>query len=300
MENILESRADFSIRLDGDNNIDALLLSEMIKSFDTLTKHVARISQPEAQVELKVSAFNEGSFEICFDTIIELAPTLLFIAPEIQQYAPSVIKSIKGMLDVKKHLGGERPKKIEISGDNNIVISGNNNIVLTVPKEAADVLDDPMIDKAVSQIAEIASKRGNDFAFCENGEETVYSPHDFPKMRTLFPHEEIVTSNTHIKTSMTSLPIRTANMADKKSKETSVWNFFHDNKRINATINDTAWLERFRNNEFTIGHGYSMEVELETTIKLDEDNIPIPKTEVYIITRVIAIVPPTEQLTIAS
>lgn len=113
MENdLIQSKAQFSFHLDGENEIDATLLSKTIADMAELTKLAAREQDPDAYLKMNVTAFKNGSFQIDFATVCQAVQNIYQAAPVVAGLALTVVSAVKGIFEIKKILKGEKPKSI--------------------------------------------------------------------------------------------------------------------------------------------------------------------------------------------
>ena len=68
---LIKSTAQFGIHLEGESEIDAILLSKTISDMAELTQLAARKENPDAYLKMNVTAFKNGSFQIDFSTVCE-------------------------------------------------------------------------------------------------------------------------------------------------------------------------------------------------------------------------------------
>jgi hypothetical protein len=272
----VKSNSTFCIRFDGENKINALLLSKAISEMSELTQIAAKEESPEACVELNVTAFKDGSFQVAFSAVVEALPNLIIGATAVAVLAKNVVDTIKCVFEIKKISGDKKPKGIKNSEDDKIIIETESGEKITAPKSSIIIFNNNRVDNIVTNIATYAKQHNPEgsFTFSTESEETSFSTEDLEKMAKSFTVEETITKRT---TQVeTKLVIKKPDiMGDSK------WDFYYENKRISANINDNEWLERLHNREFKIGSGDAINVKLEQYVELDTANIPIENSEKY-------------------
>ena len=293
-ENLIKSNATFCIRLDGENEIDANLLSKTINDMAELTKIAVKEENSEAYAKLNVTAFQNGSFQIDFSTIAEMLPTLMSDAQSGATLALTVVNTLGGIFLVKKHIGNKKPKNIEEKNDT-IIIENENGDKITTPKSSVIIINNTTVDQLVTNISNYAQDHNPDgsLTFETETDKNTFTSDDLKTMSKALPIENVTTcqkTQTEV-----CLVIKKPDIRGKSS-----WDFYlPNNKRISACINDDDWIDRLHNREFTIGYGDSMSVILEQYIDLDLDGNPIENTEKYTVIKVKGdITTPSEQLTL--
>ena len=76
----------------------------------------------------------------------------------------------------------------------------------------------------------------------------------------------------------------------------SMWSVVH-HKAINVKIEDEQWLSRFQSAQITMPPGSYLDVDLRMEIRLDDNNDPIGDPK-YFVSKVYAVIPPNQQLTL--
>ncbi|MDI9460859.1 MAG: hypothetical protein QM216_01995 [Bacillota bacterium] len=99
------------VNLGGDALIDANLLAETIKDVVNLVEYSKREISPRTNVELKVDAFQPGSFEIAFKAVFDVLSS--DAAGNIAGVLALVMAAVPIIIRITKHLGGKKPSKIE-------------------------------------------------------------------------------------------------------------------------------------------------------------------------------------------
>lgn len=138
---LIESREMMSFHLDGESEIDAALLSKMISDMAELTKITAKEVNPEAYLKMNVTAFKNGSFQIDFSAVCQVAESLFdAFAPGVT-LAATVIGGVKGIFEIKKLLKGEKAKSVTEIQNGYITVESATGKKVTVPAQSAVVMN---------------------------------------------------------------------------------------------------------------------------------------------------------------
>lgn len=151
--NLIESRSQFSFKLEGENEVDASLLAKTIGDIAELAKLAANTEDPEAYIKMNVTAFKNGSFQIDFSAICEAAKTLFDKADKIAAFALSVVGVVKGIFEIKKFLKGKKPKAIKDESTKIISVEDDAGNKITVPRSSAIVINNVRADQLTINIA---------------------------------------------------------------------------------------------------------------------------------------------------
>ena len=290
---VIKSEAKAGIHVHGDNEIDAIILSNTIKEFATITKETALYIDPDAYVRINVTAFNNGSFEILFNAIVEAQNKISFEqVSAVTSMAATTITAVKGIFDIRKLLKGEKPKSVT-ENNGQIIVENNAGNIVQAPHASKIVLDNSVVDNSVTNITYnlMQHHSSSGFSFIANDVETEFTQQDVKDMVSGLPRTETSTRK-HIVTRET-LIIKKPDMMGL-----SAWDLHRDGKTIKAKINDEAWLESIKHREHLFGYGDAIEVDLETDVLLDEIQRPIPNSERYTVNNVIRAVTEYEQTTL--
>ena len=279
--NLIESRANYSFRLDGDNEIDALLLSNMISDMAELTKLAASVEDPEAYLKMNVTAFSSGSFQIDFSTVLSTAETILVPATAAAGFALLVVNIVKGMFDIKKLQKGTKPKSVSELPDNKIEIENEDGDKVIVPKASSIVLYNIRADQLTMNISNYAQSHNPNggFTIATPEGDLVCTSEDVNNISKSLPIEEAANNQRY--TASAELPIKTVDFMGK-----SAWQFILDDRTITATMSDEDWLRKVHSGAIQIRAGDSLEVTLEIFVDLDALGLQIEKSRKYTVVKV--------------
>ena len=278
--NLIESRGEMSFHLDGQSEIDASLLSNMITDMVELTKLTAIEVNPDAYLKMNVTAFKNGSFQIDFSAVCQIAESIFNHATPCAALALTVISGVKGIFEIKKLLKGEKAKAVADTDDGFITVEAQDGKSIKVPKQSEIVMNVKQADQLVTNISMYAKEHNPDGGFLLSTEEdTVYcSSEDISGMVKTLPIEEITTCQRFRVTA--NLPIRKAIFRGH-----SKWGFELNGRAIEAAIEDEAFIQYFQENE-SVKSGDYINANVEVLIDIDSQGSPIKGSERYTIIRV--------------
>jgi hypothetical protein len=280
-ENLISSKAKFLLRFEGENEIDATLLSNSIRDVAELTKLAAKEEDPEAFLKMNVTAFKNGSFEIDFSAICFASLTLLSNYNTIVSFARNTIAVVKGFFEIKKFLNGEKPKEINHTEDGKIEVKNNSGQVLSVSRSSGAIITNVNIDRLVMNISYNARENNPNGGFVittDEGDFECYSD-DIKKLTTPIPiEEEKLLKQFKLNA---KLPIKKPDLTGR-----SAWEFRYNGHLILARIDDEEWLEAVNNGNVSIRAGDYITATLIINVEVDSNGTPIPDTEKYNIIKV--------------
>lgn len=279
-EDLVKSQATFGIHLDGESQIDAMLLSKTIHDMAELAKLAATEENPDAYLKMNVTAFRNGSFQIDFSAICETAKTLIVPASSATTLASSVVSTIKGFFEIKKLLKGEKPKSVTAHEDK-IEIENHLGEIITTSKSSQAILNNCKIDQLVVNVSNniIEHNPNGGFDFISDGVWERFETSDINGISKPIPiEEEILCKRSRIKT---ELPIRKAALVGR-----SAWEFTYNGKSISAPIADDEWINEVNSGDVALRSGDYIVATLEIYVDLDRDGKPIDKSEKYTVLKV--------------
>ena len=279
---LIKSTAQFGIHLEGESEIDAILLSKTISDMAELTQLAARKENPDAYLKMNVTAFKNGSFQIDFSTVCEVAQTISSVVVPVAGLALTVVGVVKGIFEIKKFLKGEPPKEVTPDPENpsRVIIKSNNGAVINVEASSTIVLNNFRADQLASNISYYAKEHNpaGGFSFFVEDEEFHCDSQDVDNMLVPLPVvEEIITKKSRIEA---VLPVKKADILGR-----SAWDFRFKGKSITAKIDDDDFLETIHNGA-AVKAGDYINAILEVEVHLDGDGKPIDGSEQYTVVSV--------------
>lgn len=281
MENdLIESRAKMSFHLDGDNEIDASLLSKMISDMAELTKLTAKNVNPDAYLRMNVTAFKNGSFQIDYSAVCQAAKTLFSTAATCTTLATAVIGSVKGIFEIKKLLKGNKEKSVTDNGNGTITVESADGKKIQVPAQSGIVMNVIQADQLVTNISLYAKEHNPSGGFSVSaGGDTVYcSSEDISGMSKTIP---IVETSTCQRSRVEATMLIRKAVFEGAAK----WGFDLNGKAIEASIEDDEFMLAFQRNG-SVNKGDHLKATVEIYVDLDLQGIPIKGSEKYTVIKV--------------
>lgn len=276
----MKSEASFSLHLDGTNTIDAVILSDIIRSIAELTKLAANEKDNESYLKMNVTAFENGSFQIDFSAIKEFVDNLINNPSELLAFAGQVISTVKGYFEVKKLLKGKKEKNIAENKDGSVTITSQEGGTVIVNKDSTSILSNAQIDNLVVNVAESVYSHNPNGGFSFNTESAavVFSAEDIIEMRKPLPIvEEEIIKRTVIKADLLIIK------ADLLRQ--SAWTFSYQGRTISANIVDVSFLEELHKGNLAIHGNDYITTDLEITVRL-EHGLPVNSSTRYSVIKV--------------
>ena len=275
---LLKSQANLGFHLHGDSYIDAELLSRTIHDVVELTKLAALEENPDAYLKMNVTAFKNGSFQIDFSAICEIARNLFTV--ENINIASGIISTVVGFFEIKKHLKGKAPKSVTPSGPN-LKVENEDGDVITVSRSSGSVIYNIKMDQLVVNVAADALEHNPNggFTLSAGDFEFTCNKDDASVISKPLPIEESTTCKRYTVEDL--LPIKKADILGK-----SAWSFIYKDRVINATIGDDDFLRKIHTGSVSIHAGDYIEATIQIFVDLDENGSPMPDTAKYTIIQV--------------
>jgi hypothetical protein len=277
----IHSQDSFSIHINGDNSIDAMLLSQIIGDMAKLTKDAAYYEDPTADCNVNITALKNGSFQIDFSALLGTASTLLSDITAVSTLATTVITTLKGYFELKKILNGSQPKEVQELSGNKIYVTAEDGSSVVVNKGSGSVFTDCNIHTVVQNVSYNILKTGatDGFSFDTNDNAEQFTHDDLVKMTKSVP---IATQTTRkVSTIKTDLLIKKPDILGH-----STWSFRYNAKNIDAKVLDDEFLDSVRNGDYSIRGGCYITADLEISVDLDSDGLSDEQTTKYTVTKV--------------
>lgn len=276
----MKSQAEFAIHFDGNSEIDAQVLSRTINEMARLTQMASKQVDPDAYIKLNVTAFRNGSFQIDYTTIFEAANTLFTYLPQVSSTANTVIQTLRGFFEIKKHLKGKAAKEVNKLPNDEIEIVNADGSKIKTSKSSATIINNVQIDQIVVNLSNSMLEHNADggFTFSSKDGTEHFNSSDVLNMSRSLP----VSSNAICRRSHVSaiLFIKKADLLGR-----SQWQFYWNDKKIDAAISDDDFLESVHS-ELAIKAGDYINATLVIYTELDFAGTLIEGSEKYNVIKV--------------
>ncbi|NCA76935.1 MAG: hypothetical protein EOM90_11410 [Alphaproteobacteria bacterium] len=282
---------DFKIKFDGQQHqVDAQILISSLIHTTAVIQELNMYFNTGKRIEIKVNALEKGSFLIH----IELVETALdqlknLLTKDNLLFASALISGLVGLIEIKKHLKGKKPKDVRKDGDTIIIINENNDI-LNISGDIYNIYEtNSVVNDALSQnfdvldndpaitAYEITDKKENPYVIVERT--------DF---KDLSLKSEQIDENRKSIIELTRL-----NIVRLSFEENLKWDFYYRGNKISAKISDPNFYELIDKGE-AFAKGDTLEVELQIN-QLFEESVNTYINKSYQINRIINHYKKTEQ-----
>lgn len=286
-KDLVKSESQFTFELEGKSEIDVRTLTQILNSTVGIIEELVA-GEPDAYVNLKVTKFSTGSFDIDFHAIAEQVASIM-TAPEI--LASTLAGGVLGVFRIAKHLKGEKPKEIiDSKGGNKEIINADGGSIIVAKKTADSFFCNNKIEGEIIHIVNIISQETDRTGFRLTGpnlsakheEELVeINKEEFDFIKPVVSDmiqesERTVFTNTVQATLIIRKPDLTGD---------SKWGFIFD-KNIDAAIEDKEWINKIRERKFRFGPGMKLPVVLKIEVDLDSCQQSIRGSERYTVMQV--------------
>lgn len=243
MEQVESTNEQLIFTFDGENNVDINLLVKTLSGISESYKNVIYANNPKANVELKIEAFNEGSFEVIISSVVSIVPSIIPIA----QIALSNVKLFLDIVKLKKDLKGKKPSEIIKESDKDKVINQNGETNYYNSGVINIFFNKPLIDKGLTEV--FSSLRGDRtrkaVSFKSDYERVDVAEQEYENMSI-----NLIEQSDDIKIKNVESQV-TAELLLKKPDllGESKWQFLYRGKTINAAIEDKVFLQKVKSGE---------------------------------------------------
>lgn len=277
----MKKEACLELHVDGANEISAEYLAQSIYNMAVLTQRIALSEEPDAFVKINVIALKDGCFQIDFKAIVEVAAPVISSIPQIIDFAKNVMSLVIQSFELRKHLKGEAPAKIQKQENGHSTVFNFNGDVYYFSGDAANNLADDKINESINKIADAIKKNNHNggFRLKSSDEESVFGSSD---LEHLISAPVIKDITKRVITQKVILTIRTPDMLGA-----SPWGFFLEGKNIKAYVKDQVWLNKLHGHQISISSGDRIAAQLEAEIVLNADGTTDSKQITYTVTEVI-------------
>ena len=291
---LIENDNNFKIKFDGQQHqVDAQILISSLIHTTTVIHELNRQFNTGKKIEIKVKALEKGSFLIhieLLETALDILKNLL--TKENLLFASGIISGLVGLIELKQHLKGKKPKEINRLESTTIIINENDEI-LNINSDIYNIYEtNIIINDALSQNFDVLDNDPAITAFeITDKHENPYIRVERKDFKDLTQKSEIIDENKKSIIELTRL-----NIVRLSFEENLKWDFYYRGNKISARITDPNFYELIDKGE-SFAKGDTLEVELQINQLFDESvNTYINKS--YQINRIINHYKRSEQMKI--
>ena len=274
---------DFKIKFDGQQHqVDAQILISSLIHTTTVIQELNTYFNTGKRIEIKVNALEKGSFLIHIE-LIETALDLLknLLTKDNLLFATGIISGLVGLIEIKKHLRGKKPKEIKKDGGTTIIINENND-VLNISSDIYNIYEtNIVVNDALSQNFDVLDNDPAITAFeITDKNENPYVRVDRTDFKDLSLKSEQIDDDRKSIIELTRL-----NIVRLSFEENLKWDFYYRGNKISAKISDPNFYELIDKGE-AFAKGDTLEVELQIN-QLFEESVNTFINKSYQINRII-------------
>lgn len=274
---------NFKIKFDGQQHqVDAQILISSLIHTTTVIQELNTHYNTGKRIEIKVNALEKGSFLIHIE-LIETALDQLknLLTKDNLLFASGIISGLVGLIEIKKHLRGKKPKEVKNAGGTTIIINENNN-VLNINSDIYNIYEtNSVVNDALSQNFDVLDNDPAITAFeITDKKENTYVRVDRSDFKDLSLKSELIDENRKSITELTRL-----NIVRLSFEENLKWDFYYRGNKISAKISDPNFFELIDRGE-SFAKGDTLEVELQIN-QIFEESVNTYINKSYQINRII-------------
>jgi len=268
--------SDFKIKFDGQQHqVDANVLISSLIHTTTVVQEVNRSLNSGKKIEIKVKALEPGSFLVHIELVEKAVDSLRnLLTRENVELGAGIIASLVGLIELKKHLRGRKPKKTETKGDTTTIIN-NEGDTLVINNTTFNIYQhSPVVQDALSQNFDALN---NDPAI--TGFE-ITDKDEKPYVRVARDDfaDLALKSESESEGDRQIVEAATLNIVRLSFEDNLKWDFYYRGIKISAKIADPSFYELIDKGE-AFAKGDTLEVELQVNQRFDESvNTYITKT----------------------
>ncbi|AUM91526.1 hypothetical protein [Clostridium botulinum] len=274
-----KSESNFSICFGGSNEIEAESLIRTLEYTLELINYAVNEKEKDAYIKINVKGTRKGSFEVQLMALAGFLPTL--ITPSNIDLAKTCIDSVCGILNIKKHLKGAKPKSVT-SKDGCVNIENLNCEKIEVNLPTYNLYSEKS-DKILSKIFTGLDRES--FAIKqENKSKVLINNDEFDNMKKEIVLDKIEDYRIIKNETKVELSIKKPDLTGN-----SQWEFTYPlkNKIIKSAIEDTEFINKVHLGDIVVSAKTTILVRLQVETYLDEINEKVK--EIFTIKEVIEV-----------
>jgi hypothetical protein len=275
-----ESASSFSFEFGGPSEIDAETLMETIDSVVNSLQYIAKQTMPDGYFKLKVTAFRSNSFDIDLQAIVGCLPSLLLVANN----AVGLIKTLLECIKIKRHLKGEKPTKVETTGETASITNSEGKVFKTDKDILPLYFNNCTLDVNFTNLFACVAKdeERESLNIAQDGKSVItVSKEEFRTMAKPVVDRNAEVYKEESNTIETILSVKKPDLLDN-----SQWGFKYNQNIIYAHIADEKWLEKVHNGQIRLYAGVKIPVKLKIEVNMDKLMNIIPGSKRYIVLEV--------------
>lgn len=251
-------------RINGENELEVGDFADILTSLSDFMRYITAKEEPESLFRLTLKEVRPCCIQILLESFYSVVPALVSHLAD----AKTLVEMVLIYIQIKTHLQGMRPKKVQII-DEASEVENNKGELLKVPTRAAhNFFSDAKIEncmiKIISPIIGEQDFKSVDFG-TPNGLTVSIEQKEFNDFQKPIVEQMLAERMRPplINTMEIALLLRKPDLLGD-----SKWGFVFD-KNIEATIHDKTWLDKVRSGQIrNLYAGVKIPVKLQVTTKI--------------------------------
>lgn len=289
MDNLIKSKAQFTFELGGPPEIGVESLSDILNNVVLIITELVQ-NEPDSYINLKVTKFSTGSFDIDFQAIAEQIPSLISSV----NVAANVVGGLLGVFGIAKHLKGKNPREVIKNGENSTIVNFDGNSVSFESKTVNQYFEKAKIENSIICIINsVDEHEKRPFRITDGDKEVTLSVEEMKTIEPVVQNLLVESQECLINECEAVLLVRKPDLVGS-----SKWGFVYDGN-IEATIEDKEWLSEFRETQQMVCSKSKMRVILRIETPFDKNQLVIPGNTKYIVVKVLEFIPADKNIQIS-
>lgn len=259
------------IRIGGDNDIDLKTLSDTLSStINVLTTIQNKSLSEHDYCRFVVKNIDKGSFIIDIEQVLQMG---LSLWPQ----ATSILDTFKTVLDIRKHLKGEKPLSVERTGSNVIIYNTGGGNIQVNQFDYSLYKDNPQIEKECSNLFKAIEADGTrDFIEYNFGSEEKDGLNIIKFEKEEFQNQgkiiDVSSIENEIKEDIAETVVK---VVKPDLQNRTKWDVIFAGDLIKVDVEDYMFLEKVHDRTISFVANMEMKVEIRARYLVDNNGMPV-------------------------
>ncbi|WP_071304472.1 hypothetical protein [Francisella tularensis] len=245
----IESKESLYINVGGDNSIDSDVLVDILKNTAYLLDVSSNVLCSNSYVKLSVKSTQQGSFEFVTDVVTKYAPDLL----QAIEYGCVIIGGVASFISIKKHLLGEKPRKITTYGNKTDIENVDGNVITVDKYIANEFFSNNKIENSIINITNhIGNNKRDSYNLTSKNSNVSINKDDalLMRKRVVTPEDEI-SEVAELKSE--NVVTDYYRLLTPTSKRGIKWEFLDNDAKIKCIMSDDVFFDSYVLNNVRLG-----------------------------------------------